>query len=94
MSIQNLTNGIIYWFVRVMSPFTERMVSQPVYTIRYYEHTLQYSARQVLSDNYTSLLRATAETGAGDCRLCRAAGRLSGHAGRVLVPRACRPPAE
>ncbi|EKC2245516.1 type IV secretion system DNA-binding domain-containing protein [Salmonella enterica] len=53
MSIQNLTNGIIYWFVRVMSPFTERMVSQPVYNIRYYEHTLQYSARQILSDNYT-----------------------------------------
>lgn len=24
MSIQNLTNGIIYWFVWVMSPFTER----------------------------------------------------------------------
>lgn len=53
MSIQNLTNGIIYWFVRGMSPFTERMVSQPVYTIRYYEHNLQYSARQVLSDSYT-----------------------------------------
>ncbi|EBU3473310.1 conjugal transfer protein TraD, partial [Salmonella enterica] len=53
MSIQNLTNGIIYWFVRVMSPFTEKMVSQPVYTIRYYEHNLQYSARQVLSDSYT-----------------------------------------
>lgn len=53
MSIQNLTNGIIYWFVRVMSPFTERMVSQPVYNIRYYEHTLQYSARQILNDNYT-----------------------------------------
>lgn len=53
MSIQNLTNGIIYWFVRFMSPFTERMVSQPVYNIRYYEHTLQYSARQILSDNYT-----------------------------------------
>ncbi|ELS8136934.1 conjugal transfer protein TraD, partial [Escherichia coli] len=47
MSIQNLTNGIIYWFVRVMSPFTDKMVSQPVYTIRYYEHKLQYSARQI-----------------------------------------------
>ncbi|MBW0626508.1 TraD N-terminal domain-containing protein, partial [Escherichia coli] len=53
ISIQNLTNGIIYWFVRVMSPFTDKMVSQPVYTIRYYEHKLQYSARQILSDNYT-----------------------------------------
>lgn len=53
MSIQNLTNGITYWFVRMMSPFTEKMVSQPVYTIRYYEHNLQYSARQVLNDNHT-----------------------------------------
>ncbi|MDZ7320029.1 type IV conjugative transfer system coupling protein TraD [Kosakonia sacchari] len=54
MSIQNLTNGIIYWFARVMSPFTEKMVSQPVYTIRYYDHTLQYSARRVLYDKYTT----------------------------------------
>ncbi|HBD0377363.1 TPA: type IV conjugative transfer system coupling protein TraD [Escherichia coli] len=53
ISIQNLTNGIIYWFVRVMSPFTKKMVSQPVYTIRYYEHKLQYSARQILNDDYT-----------------------------------------
>jgi len=36
-----------------MSPLMERMVSQPVDTIRYYEHNLQYSARQVLSDSYT-----------------------------------------
>lgn len=35
ISVQNLMNGIIYWFVRMMSPFTEKMVSQPVYTIRY-----------------------------------------------------------
>lgn len=49
----NLTNGIIYWFVRMISPFTEKMVSQPVYTIRYYEHKLQYSARQILNDDYT-----------------------------------------
>lgn len=53
ISIQNLTNGIIYWFVRMISPFTEKMVSQPVYTIRYYEHKLQYSARQILNDDYT-----------------------------------------
>ena len=53
ISIQNLTNGMIYWYVRAMSPFTERLISQPVYTIRYYEHNLTYSARQVLSDGYT-----------------------------------------
>ncbi|HAK9872962.1 TPA: conjugal transfer protein TraI [Escherichia coli] len=53
ISIQNLTNGIIYWFVRMISPFTEKMVSQSVYTIRYYEHKLQYSARQILNDDYT-----------------------------------------
>ena len=54
ISIQNLTNGVIYWFARLMAPFTEKMVSQPVYTIRYYEHNLKYSARQVLSDKYTT----------------------------------------
>ncbi len=53
ISIQNLLNGIIYWYVRVMSPFTERLVNQPVYTIRYYEQNLSYSARQVLNDGYT-----------------------------------------
>ncbi len=37
----------------MISPFTEKMVSQSVYTIRYYEHKLQYSARQILNDDYT-----------------------------------------
>ncbi|UAN24966.1 type IV conjugative transfer system coupling protein TraD (plasmid) [Enterobacter sp. JBIWA003] len=53
ISIQNLNNGVIYWFVRVLSPFTEKMVRQPVYTIRYYDQNLHYSVRQILSDGYT-----------------------------------------
>ena len=53
MSIQNLTNGIILLVCAGNVAFTEKMVSQPVYTIRYYEHNLQYSAGQVLSDSYT-----------------------------------------
>ncbi len=40
ISLQNLMNGIIYWFVRACEPLTKIMVSQPVYTIRYYEHKL------------------------------------------------------
>ncbi|MFQ6247257.1 type IV conjugative transfer system coupling protein TraD [Yersinia enterocolitica] len=53
ISLQNLMNGIIYWFVRACEPLTKIMVSQPVYTIRYYEHKLTYTASQVLSDPYT-----------------------------------------
>lgn len=33
ISLQNLMNGIIYWFVRACEPLTKIMVSQPVYTI-------------------------------------------------------------
>lgn len=85
MSIQNLTNGIIYWFVRVMSPFTEKMVSQPVYTIRYYEHNLQYSARQVLSDSYTLY-----GNGGRPHRHCLPAGyALTEHGRTLCIPPVC-----
>lgn len=53
ISIQNLSNGVMYWYARIMSPLTRKMVNPPTYTIRYYEHKLSYSLKQILSDSYT-----------------------------------------
>lgn len=53
MSFQNMYNGTLYWYARVLSPLTSKMVNPPSYTIRYYEHRLKYNLPQLLSDNYT-----------------------------------------
>lgn len=54
MSIQNITNGIIYWYVKVAFPFMEKMRAKPVLHINYKESRLSYSPWQVLNDAYTS----------------------------------------
>lgn len=54
ISIQTMMNGIIYWFVRALSPFTSKMNIEPVYTIRYYDLQLEYSASKILEDPYTT----------------------------------------
>lgn len=53
MSFQNMYNGTLYWFARILSPLTAKMVNPPTYTIRYNEHRLKYNLPQLLSDNYT-----------------------------------------
>ncbi|HHQ4545275.1 TPA: type IV conjugative transfer system coupling protein TraD [Aeromonas veronii] len=53
VSTQNITNGIIYWYVMSMSSLNNLMVNPPTYTIKYNGHILTYSTHQVLSDPYT-----------------------------------------
>jgi type IV conjugative transfer system coupling protein TraD len=54
MSVQNMMNGIVYWYVKVAWSFMARMTRQPILHINYKETRLNYTPIQVLNDAYTS----------------------------------------
>lgn len=53
LSWQTFVNGSVYWWCTTLAPMRDIMRSQPVYTIQYYGHSLEFTAEQILSDKYT-----------------------------------------
>ncbi|BEM85485.1 conjugal transfer protein TraD (plasmid) [Serratia marcescens] len=51
-SIQNLTNGLIYWWVRMLDSWPSITPSESVYHFEYYGRELVYTASQALTDRY------------------------------------------
>ncbi|WP_440514892.1 type IV conjugative transfer system coupling protein TraD [Serratia sarumanii] len=54
VSIQNLTNGLIYWWVWMVEGWPSISPSETLYHLDYYGKTLTYTAKQVLLDSYVS----------------------------------------
>lgn len=54
VSIQNLTNGMIYWWVWMVEGWPSISPSETLYHLDYYGKTLTYTAKQVLLDSYVS----------------------------------------
>ncbi|WP_199635028.1 type IV conjugative transfer system coupling protein TraD (plasmid) [Serratia sp. PAMC26656] len=54
VSIQNLTNGLIYWWVWMVEGWPSISPSETIYHLDYYGKTLTYTAKQVLLDSYVS----------------------------------------
>jgi len=54
VGLQNIQNGLLYWWVYSFHPLSKHMVRQTVYSVRYYGETLRFPAAQVLSDPYTT----------------------------------------
>ncbi|MBH3000587.1 type IV conjugative transfer system coupling protein TraD [Serratia marcescens] len=52
ISMQNLTNGLIYWWVRMLDSWPSITPSESVYHLDYYGKQLVYTASQVLADRY------------------------------------------
>ena len=91
VSIQNLTNG---YYLLVCPGDVAAYGKNGQSACRYHPllRTQPAVQRQAgVERQLHPVLRSTAETGTGYCRECRAAGRPSGHAGRVLVSRTCWP---
>jgi len=53
LSIENMMNGIIYWYVRAGNGFFRHMAQKPTLHINYKGLRLNYSPDQVLNDVYT-----------------------------------------
>ncbi|MBH2897931.1 type IV conjugative transfer system coupling protein TraD [Serratia ureilytica] len=54
VSIQNLTNGLIHWWVWMVEGWPSISPSETLYHLDYYGKTLTYTAKQVLLDSYVS----------------------------------------
>ncbi|BEM95208.1 conjugal transfer protein TraD (plasmid) [Serratia marcescens] len=54
VSIQNLTNGLIYWWVWMVEGWPSISPSETLYHLDYYGKTLTYTDKQVLLDSYVS----------------------------------------
>ncbi|TDN51481.1 type IV conjugative transfer system coupling protein TraD [Scandinavium goeteborgense] len=54
VSVQNMMNGIIYWYVKAAWPFMKKMHHQAVLHINYKDARLDYSPWQILHDAYTT----------------------------------------
>ena len=52
VSMQNLTNGMIYWWVRMLESWPSVAPSESVYHLDYYGRELVYTGKQVLVDRY------------------------------------------
>lgn len=52
VSLQNLTNGMVYWWVRMLEGWPSVAPSASVYHLDYYGRQLVYTAQQVLVDRY------------------------------------------
>lgn len=52
LSWQTFVNGCVYWWCTTLAPMRDIIRSQPVYTIRYYGQSLEYTSEQILSDKY------------------------------------------
>ncbi|PLR30064.1 type IV conjugative transfer system coupling protein TraD [Chimaeribacter arupi] len=54
MSMQNIKNGAMYWWVKSLHPMMRHMAHEPTYQLDYYGKTLNYTGTQILSDAYTT----------------------------------------
>ncbi|MGP3159402.1 type IV conjugative transfer system coupling protein TraD [Serratia marcescens] len=54
VSLQNLTNGLIYWWVWMVEGWPSISPSETLYHLDYYGKTLTYTVKQVLLDSYVS----------------------------------------
>lgn len=53
MSLQNIKNGLFYWYSVSLHPLQSHMVKKPVYHLEYYGKKLSYTTDQIINDPYT-----------------------------------------